>query len=151
MKLSLEAHVFLALLLAVLALIPGGAHGLELVQKLRLPAEEYRIVQQLYRGWALLGVVVLLALATTLLLMLRVRHHPGLVGPAAVAFGCLLLTQVVFWSATFPVNRRTENWTKLPGDWMRLRLQWEWSHAASAVLTLAAVVSLIVLIMRKTD
>jgi hypothetical protein len=31
--------------------------------------------------------------------------------PATMAFVAILLTQVVFWLFTFPVNLRTHNWT----------------------------------------
>jgi hypothetical protein len=49
---------FFALLFAALALVPSGAHLLELPNKIGLPAAEYLTVQQIYRGWALLGIVV---------------------------------------------------------------------------------------------
>jgi len=49
----------------------------------------------------------------------------------------------VFWSLTFPVNQQTHNWTVLPETWMALRAQWEYSHAASAVLNLVALIALI--------
>ncbi|HZM33925.1 MAG TPA: hypothetical protein VFC18_05460 [Burkholderiales bacterium] len=40
------------------------------------------------------------------------------------------------------MNRATENWTRLPAHWLELRAQWEYSHAASAVLNLLALVVL---------
>jgi hypothetical protein len=56
---------------------------------------------------------------------------------------CIVGTQVVYWTFTYPVNQRTDNWTWLSDDWMTLRAQWEYSHAASAALTLFALIALI--------
>jgi hypothetical protein len=45
---------------------------------------------------------------------------------------------------TQPVNRATRNWTVLPPEnWQQLRRQWEYSHAASAVLNLIALFALL--------
>jgi hypothetical protein len=44
----------------------------------------------------------------------------------------------VFFAWTYPANQATRNWTVITEDWQGLRTQWEWSHAASAVLTFTA-------------
>ncbi len=49
---------------------------------------------------------------------------------------------MVFWTYTYPANQATNNWTMLSENWSNLRSQWEYSHAASAVLNLAALVML---------
>jgi hypothetical protein len=46
---------FASVLFAALALVPAGAHLLELKHKIALPGNEYLVVQQLYRGWNLAG------------------------------------------------------------------------------------------------
>jgi hypothetical protein len=43
-------------------------------------------------------------------------------------------TQVIFWPVTYPANNATENWVTMPKGWEALRRQWEYSHAAGAVL-----------------
>src|SRR5205823_8876928 len=43
-----------------------------------------------------------------------------------------------FLAAYLSGNRATRNWTAVPADWLGLRLLWEFSHAAGAVLDLAA-------------
>jgi hypothetical protein len=131
----------LALLLTALAMIPSGAHLLELSNKIRLTRGEYQTAQKLYRGWQFAGIIVIGALLSTLALTLRLRSEPESFTAAAVAFACIAGTQVIFWSATFPVNRRTVNWTMLPDNWAQLRIRWEYSHAASAVLNLIAFIS----------
>jgi hypothetical protein len=133
-----------SLLLATLAMMPAAAHALELPNKIGLSGIEYLTVQRLYRGWAFARLIVAAALAAMVVLLFMVRELPTAFALAWVAFLCLAGTQLVFWIFTQPVNRVTANWTFLPGDWSELRRRWEYSHAASAVLNLAALVALIV-------
>jgi hypothetical protein len=44
---------------------------------------------------------------------------------------------------TFPANKETLYWTVLPENWMALRAQWEYSHAAGAVLNLIGFIMLV--------
>jgi hypothetical protein len=134
---------FLALFFAALAFAPAAAHLLELPNKIGLPRDEYFTVQQIYRGWALLGIVVFGALLSTLVHAVKVRKQHRIFRYALIAFLCIVGTQVVFWTFTFPTNQQTVNWTTIPPDWESLRTQWEYSHAASAVLNLAALLALI--------
>jgi len=128
----------LALVLTVLALIPAAAHVLELPNKLPMEREAYLIVQKVYRGWSFSGIVVVAALIATLWLAVVADDRAEI--PATLAFLAILLTQVIFWLFTFPVNRRTHNWTEVPENWEQLRDQWEISHAASAFLNFFAFV-----------
>jgi ABC-type cobalamin transport system permease subunit len=124
-------------------LTPALAHLLELPNKIGLSRGDYLTVQQIYRGWALLGFVVAGALLSTLILTIIVRKRPKEFALALIAFLCIVGTQIVFWTFTFPANQQTSNWTVLPENWMALRAQWEYSHAASAVLNLIALIALI--------
>jgi hypothetical protein len=142
---------FLSLLFASLALGPALAHLLELPNKIGLDRDDYLVVQQIYRGWALLGIVVFGALLSTLALVILVRRHARQLAWALGAFACLVGTQVVFWTFTYPANRATKNWTMLPATWEALRAQWEYSHAASAALNLAALVALIACVLVRDD
>jgi hypothetical protein len=145
---GIRSIYFLALLFAALALVPAGAHLAELPNKITLDAEAYRTVQQIYRGWALFGIVVIPAVLSALALTITLRHHRAAFAPALLAFLCITGTQVIFWSLTFPVNVATVNWTELPANWAELRLRWEYSHAAAACLNLTAVIALIVSVLR---
>ncbi len=135
----------LALVLTAIALAPGAAHVLELPNKLPMHRDEYLTVQRVYRGWAYLGIVVVAALAATLWFAL-VADGPA-EAPAVIAFCAVLATQIVFWVFTFPVNRRTRDWTRAPENWRKLRDRWELSHAASAVLNFIALVCIAVAIL----
>jgi hypothetical protein len=146
---GLSAARFCSLLFAALALAPALAHLLELPNKIGLPRGDYLTVQQIYSGWALLGFVVVAALLSTLVLTLMLRKRSKEFAPPLIAFLCIVGTQVVFWIFTFPANQQTSNWTVLPENWMTLRTQWEYSHAASAVLNLVALIALICSVLSR--
>lgn len=99
---------------------------------------KYSISQKLYRGWHFLGVVVVAALLSTFALAIAMRSRTDQFAAAIVAFACVAATLLILWFFTYPVNRETVNWTRMPDDWTRLRLRWEYSHAASAILNLVA-------------
>jgi membrane protease YdiL (CAAX protease family) len=109
---------FLSLLFAALALGPAMAHLLELPNKINLSREDYLTVQQIYRGWNLLAVVVFGALLSTLALTITVRRQRRAFIFALIAFLCIVGTQIVFWTYTYPANQITNNWTTLPENWM---------------------------------
>jgi hypothetical protein len=133
---------FAALLFAALALGPALAHLLELPNKIGLTREEYLAVQQIYAGWWMLGIVVLGALLSSLALAIAARRRRREFIPALIAFLCIAGTQAIFWTFTYPANEQTANWTMLPEQWRALRAQWEYSHAAGALLNLGAFIAL---------
>ncbi|HZE70640.1 MAG TPA: hypothetical protein VE135_14100 [Pyrinomonadaceae bacterium] len=147
----LKATYFSSLVFAALALAPAMAHLLELPNKINLPREAYLTVQQIYRGWVLVGFVVAGALLSTLALTITVRQERGAFSFALIAFVCIAGTQVIFWIYTYPANRATKNWTMLPENWIELRRQWEYSHATSAILNLVALVALILSILTRVE
>ncbi len=105
----------------------------ELLNKMKLPAEHYLIVQQIHRGWSFLGLVVVSALISTLVLTIFSRGDSKLFALSMTAFLCRVATQIIFWTLTYPVNQETQNWTVLPRNWLELRTRWEYSHAASGI------------------
>lgn len=129
---------FAALVAAALALVPSGAHLAALPNKIGLPQVEYFIVQGIYRGWAVLGVLWFAAIILNMLLGYLVWAQPL---PSWLAIGaacCLLLALASFFHWTFPANQATQNWTTAPENWNMLRQQWEYSHAANAGIMLVA-------------
>jgi hypothetical protein len=99
-------------------------------------------VQQIYRGWALLRFVVAGALLSNLILAISLRNTWKAFVLTLTALLCIAGTQVVFWTFTYPANAATDHWTMLPATWLQLCSQWEYSHAASAVLNLIAFITL---------
>ena len=147
----LKIAYFFALLLTALTLVPSGAHLFELPNKIGLSQEQYFVVQNIYRGWALFGFVLMGALLANLILavMLRLRRRPFWL--PLVTFLCIAGTLVIFFIWTFPANQATNNWTVVPANWAELRAQWEYSHAASAVLNFFALAAIILSVLTATD
>lgn len=136
------AFVFVAL-----ALGPALAHLFALPNKIGLDKAQYFAVQQIYSGWALLGIVVFGALLSTLALAVALRRDRRPALWALVAFLCIAGTQIIFWSFTFPANQATVNWTEIPANWEALRARWEYSHAAGAILNLTAMIALVLSVL----
>jgi hypothetical protein len=147
---GLRVAQFLAIVFTALALVPAGAHLFELPNKIGLGQEEYFVVQNIYRGWALFGIVLFGALAANLALAIMVRRQRAPFWLAFLAFLLVAATLVIFFTWTYPANQATSDWTAVPANWEELRLQWEYAHAANAVLTFLALcaVTLSVLLTR---
>lgn len=121
----------------------GFAHLLEAYNKMRLSKEEYRVVQQIYRGWALLGIVTFIALISTLLLAIQTRHQLYFISNLLSCI-CILTTLIIFFVFIFPVNQQTKNWEILPDNWLQLRNRWEFSHIINAVISFIGLLLLII-------
>lgn len=126
-----------------LSLAPALAHLLELPNKIGLGRDDYFTVQQIYRGWALLGIVVFGGLVASALLVALLRREGRAFAWAVAALVCLVGAQAVFWIFTYPANVATANWTIVPNDWEVMRARWEYSHAAGAALNLAAMAAVL--------
>ena len=132
-----------AIVAAALYLVPTGAHLFELPRKMALSSGEYMTVQQIYTGWELFGIVIAVALPATLANTLLVRSDRRAFAWSLAAFLALTATQGVFWAFTYPINVATQFWTVSPEPFETARQQWEYSHAASAVLTFVALVTIV--------
>lgn len=131
------AHFF-AIAFTAAAMVPGGAHLFALAAKMGMAQEPYFTVQQIYRGWALFGVAIFAAVFANAAVAWLVRDQITPLRLAVAATLILLGTLVVFFLWTFPANQATQNWTTAPANWAELRTQWEYSHAANAVMTFVA-------------
>ena len=103
----------------------------------------YFIVQNIYRGWALFGIVLFGALFANMALAWAMRGQRAFVF-VLICLGCLVANLVIFFAFTFPANQATNNWTEVPADWQQLRWQWEVSHAMNAVIAFVGFCSLAV-------
>ena len=134
---------FLAIVLTALALVPGGAHLFALPNKIGMAREAYFTAQQIYAGWALLGIVLFAALFANLALAIVMRGERPAFIFALLGFLCLAANLAIFFAFTFPANQATANWMQAPENWEALRAQWEYSHAVNALLTFAALCSVV--------
>jgi len=135
---ALRPPHFIAVILTALALVPSGAHLFELPHKIGLAEKQYFVVQSIYRGWSLFGVVIIAAIVANLLLALMLFRRRRNFWLNLVAGFILAGTLAVFFAWTYPANQATNNWTTVAADWETLRARWEFSHAANAVLTFIA-------------
>jgi hypothetical protein len=140
---------FLSIFFTALALGASLAHLYALPNKINLSRDAYFTVQQIYRGWALLGVVFAGQLFSTFLLAFKSRKVAQRFYFAVAAFICVVATLVVFFSFTYPANVMTNNWTSAPENWRELRDQWEYSHAVGALLNLATLSFLTMSILQQ--
>ena len=69
-------------------------------------------------------------------------------GYALASFLLIAANLIIFFVWTFP-NQATNNWTVVPKNWNALRIQWEYSHAANAVVTFAALVCVVIAVLRQ--
>jgi len=123
--------------LTALALAPAGAHLFALPNKIGLAEEAYFIAQGTYRGWALLGIVLIGALLADAALAFVARQQPIPFRLAITGLVLIAATLAIFLGWIYPANQSTENWTAVPGNWEQLRSQWEYGHAVNAILTFA--------------
>jgi hypothetical protein len=124
---------FIVVWLTGLALIAPGAHLYEIVNKMAFSKADYFVVQKIYIGWWLAGLLLPLSLLANILLGYSEKNVLAL-GAAAL----ILANLVIFYFFTYPVNVATKNWTVMPDNWEALRRQWEFSHAVNAGVTFAA-------------
>ena len=141
---------FAALFSTALALGAALAHALEFPNKIGLAREPYFTIQQIYSGWSLLGLLLVVELAAMLAVILLYRHDRPVMRPAVFALLCLVAAQAVFWTFTFPANAATSNWTVQPADWEKFRSQWEYSHMVGALFQAGAMAALIVGVLRRS-
>jgi hypothetical protein len=94
------------------------------------------------------------AVVTAVMLAFLVRRRPAFVWTLLGAL-CLVVAHAAFWIWVAPVNATMSPLTPetLPADWMRLRNQWEYTHAARAVLQIVALGALVfsILVEIPTD
>ena len=131
---TLRTVHFVAIVLAALALVPGGAHLFALPNKISMSQGQYFTAQSVYSGWAFLGIILIAALISNGALAMLVRDELAPFRFALAATLCFALSLIVFFVWVFPANQAAQNWTAIPNDWRALRVQWEYGHAASAIL-----------------
>lgn len=85
------------------------------------------------------------AIVTSLLLAYLVRRRWQTFAWTLAGALCLLVAHAGFWLWIAPVNATMAVLTPdtLPTDWTRLRDQWEFTHAARAILQIAALGALV--------
>jgi hypothetical protein len=139
----MKAAVLASLWPGALLLVPSGAHLLEMPHKLAMDREAYYTAQQLYLGWALFGIPIVVKIvmdAGLALLLWRTRRF----ATASALLSALLIAAglAVFFVIVQPANLAMSNWSVQPPAWQALRTSWEYGHLAIALLTIGAFASI---------
>ncbi len=132
----------LALSLTALVLVPSAAHLFELPAKISLRRETYFLVQSIYAGWAWFALPIFGSiLANGVLFLSERREDPRSARWALVSAALIALSLAIFFIWVFPANQATANWTRLADDWETLRRNWEYGHAANALILFGALLA----------
>lgn len=129
---------FLAVIITGLSLIAPAAHAFELLNKIGLPKNEYFIVQQIYSGWWMLGLLLPLAFLANVGNAISLKDDKTAMMLSIAAAALIALNLIIFIFFTQPANAATQNWTLQPENWEVLRVQWEYSHAVNAAMNFLA-------------
>lgn len=140
---------FTTILFVTITLSALMAHLLEMPNKLPLSKTDYLTVQDIYRGWSVLGIFEIGAIVLTAIWAFMERRKKPVLSYLIVALSTFVISMIIFFLYTFPANQATLNWTELPGNWEVMRQNWEYSHAVRSVLYLIGFSSLIWAILRR--
>lgn len=140
---------FLTIIVTGLAVIAPAAHLFELPGKIHMSEGDYYVVQRIYLGWWMVGLLLPAALVLNLGLAYFVKEDGIAFWLAMTAAGMLLVNLAIFVRWTLPVNSATANWSLRLENWQALRRQWEYSHAVNAFVTLSAFCATVVAALRS--
>ena len=134
--------------------------GMALCHLLEMPAKMtydgalwLRLLQTLYGAFGTIGAFIEVgAVITAVVLAILVRRRRPAFGWTLLGALCLVAAHLAWWVWVAPVNATMAPLTPetLPADWMRLRDQWEYTHAARAVLQIIALGALVLSILVET-
>lgn len=152
---SVKIWRFAAIYLTAITLALTLSHLLEMPGKLTWGQELYMAVQHsLYFYFAVVGAPAelgaVLCLSVLCFLMRRRKHSFQLTLIAAI---CVAAGLAVWFAVVSPANREMAQWTTLPlpETWLETRRNWEFGHAASAVLDLVGFGALIASVLFDTS
>jgi hypothetical protein len=129
-------------------------HLLQLPPRMSYDAELWRATQSMFRlfGPPVGAIIEIGALVLAAILTFLVRQRrPAFRWTLACAV-CLFAAQAAWWLLINPANNEMVHWTmnSIPADWTRYREQWEYTHAARAILQIAALGALAISLIRET-
>jgi hypothetical protein len=152
-----------SLLLVAATVIPSVAHALELPGKLRLTREQYLAVQPIYYpGFTAIGAAEPLSVVVLVTLLVLTPGGTPTFWLTAGTTLAAVLTHVLYWALTAPVNKVWLRGEPLSGgarrffgagasvtdtDWTILRDRWERSYLYRAATSVTALILLAVALL----
>jgi len=152
----LKTWRFITLILVRLFMGLEFCHALELPAKMQYDGVLYVTIQNTLYGYFGLpgpGAFITLGALSAVVLKFLVRKRRSTFYWTLAGTICLVLASpVVFFLFIEPVNVMIEQATpeSVPAGWIRLRNQWEYSHAANFVLSLIGFSALLLSVLVET-
>jgi hypothetical protein len=144
----------LTIMFTALSLGPALGHLLELPAKMTYEGGLWLTVSQtLYGAFGTIGASFEVgAVVTAVVLAILVRQRRPAFGWTLLGALCVVAAHAAYWIWLAPVNATIAALTPetLPADWMGLRDQWEYTHAARAALQIVALGAFVFSILVET-
>lgn len=150
----MKAWRFWTILLSTVSASAAIAHLLEMPAKLGYDGPTWlHLLQTLYPPafGPVSGTCEIAAVVAAVILAILLGRRGERWGWVAFGAGCLVIAHTIFWCLVSPVNAALVPLSPdtLPPNWLRLRNQWEYSHATRAVLQLFALSSFVISILTE--
>jgi len=151
----LKAWRFITIMLAALSMGIAFCHLLEMPSKMTYTGALWlALLQTLYGAFGTIGGVIEIgAVVTAAVLVFLVRRRRPAFGWTLLGTLCLLAAHIAWWVWVAPVNATMVPLTPetLPAGWTALRNQWEYTHAARAILQILGLGALLFSILAENS
>ena len=127
------------------------AHLVEMGPRRVMNGPEWLTTQQAHRDFGrVAGITAPGTFLATLTRVALIRGHPTTARLTSLGAACTAATVAIWARFNEPVNREIAAWRAdaLPAGWRQRRDQWEFAHAASAILHGASLATLVVAALR---
>ena len=145
---------FISIYLTALTLSLTFCHLLEMPRKMQYDEGLYMAVQHtLYLYFAWVGAFAEVgAVAFLIVLSVLLRNRGAVFHLTLAATLCIAAGLAVWFAVVSPANVQMAHWSSmpLPANWTDVRRQWEFGHAASAVLDLVGFGALVLSVVVDT-
>jgi hypothetical protein len=144
----------ITIMLTALTMGMALCHLLEMPAKMRYDGALWlTLLQTLYGVFGPVSAFVETgAVTATAVLAILVRRRRVVFNWTLLGALCLIAANIAWWTLVAPVNSALSTLTPetLPADWTRLRNQWEYTHAARAVLQIVALGAIVFSVLIET-
>ena len=144
---------FITLMLASFSLSLSMTHLLELPQRMQFDQQLWirvTVIENIYRLFGTVGAFFeIAAILTAIILVFLVRKH-GSTFYWTLGGAMLLAIAFVSWMIFIaPMNAEFAKWliNPIPSNWIQYRDQWEYAHAANALLKIIGLSFLVISIL----
>jgi hypothetical protein len=144
---------FLTIILVSLSMAMAFCHLLQLPPRMNYDGAQWVTTQSLYQLFGTVGALIEVgALLLATVLLLAVWHHRPAFQWTLFGTICLLVAHGAWWMFIAPVNAEIATWTPdvMPADWTWWRSQWEYTHAARAILEILGLSALVLSVLVET-